>query len=390
MTNKEGVRERAVSWRRVTPLFLGHLVTDGFGGFFAPLLPLLIDRLDLSLAMAGVLGTIRILSGSLTQPALGYLLDRAQRPILAIVGPIIAILAMGSIGLVNSSWQLAVLLAVGGLGVALFHPANASLVATTGGGKRGLAMAFFSAGGTLGGALSPLIIVPYVNALGLERTPWLILPGLAAVGLIAVSISNNTTAYRPTTAPPRERFNLRGLPPALIAIWLVIVFRSLAGTSFWNFLAVLITQRGASTLLGGAGISLFSLAGALGGFVGGALSDRIGPRWVMFGSLLLSFPFLLLFLHGPAALSLIFLGLAGFFLFGSTPVGIVAAQRLLPGKTGLVSGLVMGFAWGVGGLLLTPIGWLADLYGLVPVMTGVAFLPLVGAGLALLYREPME
>jgi hypothetical protein len=44
----------------------------------------------------------------------------------------------------------------------------------------------------------------------------------------------------------------------------------------------------------------------------------------------------------------------------------------------------------VGGLLLTPIGWLADLYGLVPVMTGVAFLSLVGAGLALLYREPME
>ncbi len=387
MATKTYAHTSAVSWKGVTPLFLGHLVNDGFGSFFAPLLPLLIHRLDLSLAMAGAFGTLRILISSITQPGLGYLLDRAQRPILAVVGPVLTIFALGFIGKVSSLWQLAIVLVAGGLGTALFHPANASLVAATGGENRGLAMAFFSAGGTLGGAIAPLIIVPYVDAFGLEGTPWLILPALVFVVLIAVSINRNTASYRLSSPSAKERFTLQGLPTGLVLLWMVIVFRSLTGTSFWNFLAVLITERGASTLIGGAGISVFALSGALGGFIGGTLSDRIGPKRVIFGSLILASPFLLLFLHGPAELSLVFLGLAGFFLFSSTPVGIVAAQRLLPGKVGLVSGLVMGFAWGVGGLALAPIGWLADRYGLASVMTGVAFLPIIGAAIVLFYRE---
>ncbi|MCX6096473.1 MAG: MFS transporter, partial [Candidatus Bipolaricaulota bacterium] len=72
------------------------------------------------------------------------------------------------------------------------------------------------------------------------------------------------------------------------------------------------------------------------------------------------------------------------------PVGVVAAQECLPGRTGLVTGLVMGFAWGIGGLSLSPLGRLGDLYGLVPVMTGVALLPLVSALLVLFYREERE
>ena len=387
VTTKADGHTTTVVWRRVTPLFLGHLVNDGFGSFFAPLLPLLINRLDLSLAMAGLLGTIRVLLGSFTQPALGYLLDRANRPVLAVVGPVITIFAMGFIGEAINVWQLAVLLILSGLGTALFHPMNAALVAATGGEKRGLAMAFFSAGGTLGGALAPLIIVAYVGALGIARTPWLIIPALGVIVWIAASIHGNTGAYGDQPSPRAEKFSLHHLPAGLAALWFVIVFRSLAGTTFANFLAVLITQHGGSDFLGGVGISVFLLSGAIGGFVGGSLSDRIGSKWVMFWSLLLASPLLLLFLHGPASLSLFFLGLAGFSLFASTPVGIVAAQRLVPGKVGLVSGLVMGFAWGMGGLALTPIGWLADLYGLTVVMSVVSLFPVVGALLVLVYRE---
>ena len=96
---------------------------------------------------------------------------------------------------------------------------------------------------------------------------------------------------------------------------------------------------------------------------------------------------LLFFLYGPQSLSLVMIAVAGLFIFSSTPVGVVAAQELLPGKTGLVSGLVMGLAWGVGGLVLTPIGWLTDRFSLVSVLTGVAFLPLLAGGLTLLYHD---
>jgi len=183
---------------------------------------------------------------------------------------------------------------------------------------------------------------------------------------------------------------LRAIPHQLIILWLAIVFRSMASVSFSNFLAVIITDRGGTPFIGGVSITVFLLAGAIGGFLAGNLSDRFSRKLVFFACAVLSTPFFLLFLYGPPSLALICVAVAGLFIFASTPVGIVVAQELLPGKTGLVSGLVMGFAWGVSGLILVFIGRYADLYGLIPVMAGVAFLPLVAGALILLYREPSK
>jgi len=150
---------------------------------------------------------------------------------------------------------------------------------------------------------------------------------------------------------------------------------------------VLTTARGGSTLAGGAGITVFLVGGALGEFLGGNLSDRFGRKAVLFGAAVLAAPCFLLVLYGPSVLLFPFLAAAGLFVFSSNPVGTVAAQECLPGQTGLVSGLVMGLAWGVGGLALAPIGRFANLYGLVPVMAGVACLPLLAGILVLFFRE---
>jgi FSR family fosmidomycin resistance protein-like MFS transporter len=375
----------APSWKRAGLLFLGHLLNDGYANFFAALLPLLIVRLDLSLGMAGLLGTVRILMSSVLQPSLGHLVDRTDRPLLVVLGPALTISAMGFIGQAGDFWQLILILIIAGFGTALFHPAAGSLVASLGGGKRGLAMAFFSAGGTLGSALAPLLIVTYVGALGLARTPWLLLPALAVLAWMAGSLKRNLPLQDGGNA--RRCARLNKLSRMFFLLWLVIVFRSMTAISFTNFLAVLITDRGASTFIGGAGLSIFRLSGVLSGFIAGGLSDRFGHKPVILGTLILSIPFFLLFLYGPTSLSLLFLGGAGLLIFASVPVGVVAAQELSPENTGLVSGLVMGLAWGMGGLILTPIGWLADIYGLIPVMTVVSFLPLLAGILVLFYHE---
>ncbi|MFC2106579.1 MFS transporter, partial [Candidatus Bipolaricaulota bacterium] len=170
-------------------------------------------------------------------------------------------------------------------------------------------------------------------------------------------------------------------------LWAVIVVRAASVTAFASFLAVLVVQRGGSTLAGGGAISAFLLTGAVGSFFAGNLSDRWGRKIVLLGSMLLATPAYLLFLHGPTTMLLPAIAAAGLFALSATPVGVVAAQECLPGRTGLVSGLVMGLAWGMGGLALTPIGWLADMFGLITVMSFVAVLPLVGAGFMLFYRE---
>jgi FSR family fosmidomycin resistance protein-like MFS transporter len=377
------------AWKRTGILFLGHAVNDSYGNFLAPLLPLLIQRLDLSLAMAGLLGTVYILTNSLAQPGLGLLVDRAQRPLLVTLGPLLTVPAMSLIGPVRSLGWLLALMVIAGLGTALFHPAAASLVGTGSGRNRGLLMAFFSSGGTIGAAIAAPLVIAFVERRGLERTPWLILPGLVGVAIVAASLAFSRTGYR-VSRPQTEgsaRPKLERLPPRLILLWFVIALRALAATAFSSFLAVLITARGGSTLAGGAGITVFLVGGALGEFLGGSLSDRFGRKAVLFGAAVLAAPCFLLVLYGPSVLLFPFLAAAGLFVFSSNPVGTVAAQECLPGQTGLASGLMMGLAWGVGGLALAPIGRFADLHGLVPVMTGVACLPLLAGILVLFFRE---
>ena len=371
-------------WKRTAFLFIGHLLNDGFASFLAPLLPLLIQRLDLSFAMAGLLGTTRILMNSLLQPGLGHLVDRVQRPSLVIIGPLLTVTAMSFIGRANSYALLMIIMLVAGLGTALFHPAAAALVAAGNHQRRGLMMAFFSSGGTFGGALAPIVIVTYTQAFDLGNTPWLLIPGLALVAAFALPLR------RVLPSPVRRehvKFRLGHLPHRFFLLWSVIVMRAISATAFASFLAVLVTQRGGSPLVGGAAISVFLLAGAIGSFFAGNLSDRWGRKAVLLGSMLAATPLYVLFLHGAIRMLLPVIAAAGLFALSATPVGVVAAQECLPGRTGLVSGLVMGLAWGMGGLALTPIGWLADTFGLIPVMTYVSILPLIGAAMMIFYKE---
>ena len=378
------IRDR--SWRRTSLLFLGHFINDGYGGFFAPLLPLLIDRLDLSLAMAGLMGTTRILINSFTQPVFGHIVDRTDRPLLVAVGPVLTICAMSLIGMVTTSAQLFLVLIVGGIGTALFHPAAAVLVGGAKGARNsGSLMAFFSSGGTMGAAAAPVLIIPFIAAYGSARTPLLIIPGLAVVLVFVLFLRDNLPLREEKS---QEKMRIKNIPRPLAVLWGIIVLRGMAGVAFSDFLAVLVTEKGGSHLVGGAAISTFLITGALGGLLAGRLSDRFGRKVVIFTTILLASPFLLLFLRGPTWFMLPSLALAGLFLFSSTPVGIVAAQEILPGKSGLVSGLVMGMAWGVAGLTLMPVGFLADRYGLVSVMTWIALIPLAAAILALFYHDP--
>ncbi len=385
MAESVGTPTRA-PWKRTALLFIGHLLNDGFASFFAPLLPLLIDRLDLSLALAGALGTIRIVTNSLLQPGLGHLVDRAQRPWLVIAGPLMTVVAMVLIGRVGSFPQLLVIMLISGVGTALFHPAAAALVAADRPQRHGMLMAFFSSGGTLGGAIAPIVIVAFVARFSLSQTPWLIVPGLLILAAFAIPL-RRTLPSMERKAVARTR--LRELPSRLVLLWFVIVLSSTCSTAFATFLAVLVTERGGSALAGGAAISVYLLTGAIAGFLAGNLSDRFGRKRVILAALVLATPFYILFLYGPASATIAFIAGAGAFGLSSVPVGVVAAQEILPGRTGLVSGLVMGLAWGVGGLALTPIGWLADRFGLIAVMTFVAFLPLAAAGLMTAFREPL-
>jgi FSR family fosmidomycin resistance protein-like MFS transporter len=356
-----------------------HMMVDGYGNIFAPLLPLLIPRLDLTLAAAGTLTMLFQLSASVAQIGFGHLADRWRPRLLVMIGPLVAVSVLSFTGTATSPVMLGAILVVGGLGGAAFHPPAAALAHRLGGARPGFTMSVYITGGTLGFSLGPLLFAPFAQRFGLTWTPLLALPGLAVVAFFLRRVppipvhaggGNGFRALRPYAAP-------------LALLYVIVVLRTLAAISFATFMPVMLTRRGLSLAASGTAVAVYLFASGVGGFAGGPAADRFGPRRVIALSLVLATPFLFLApaLDGWAFLVTVAIG--GFFLQSTLPVNVTFGQSIAPVSAATVSSLMMGFAWGTGGLSVPIVGLIADRIGIEATLRGLAFVPLAAAACAL-------
>ena len=355
-----------------------HMMVDGYGNIFAPLLPLLIPRLDLSLAAAGTLTMLFQLSASVAQVGFGHLADRWRPRLLIMVGPVISVSILSLIGLATSPLMLAAILVVGGLGGAAFHPPAAALAHKLSGDRPGLAMSVYITGGTLGFSLGPLMFAPFAQRFSLEWTPILALPGLAVIAFFLTRV--------PQVDVPHAEGGFGRLRPyakPLGLLYAIVVLRTMTAIAFSTFVPVMLTRRGMSLGAAGATVALYLFASGVGGFFGGAAADRWGPKQVIALSLVAATPFLLAapLLHGAAFA--ITLAIGGFFLQSTLPVNVMFGQAIAPVSAATVSSLMMGFAWGTGGLSVPLVGLVADRIGIEPTLIGLAGVPLLAAACAL-------
>jgi MFS transporter, FSR family, fosmidomycin resistance protein len=146
-----------------------------------------------------------------------------------------------------------------------------------------------------------------------------------------------------------------------------------------QFLRLYFTQQGYSLAQSSFLLTLFLLAGGLGGFAGGHLADRFGGKRIISFSMLFGGPLLLGFLLLPRGWDIASLVLTGLVLLSTLPINVVMAQELFPQRTSTVSALMMGFSWGLGGMLFLPLtGILADRHGLHTAFLFLTVLPLIG------------
>jgi FSR family fosmidomycin resistance protein-like MFS transporter len=240
-------------------------------------------------------------------------------------------------------------------------------------------MSAYISAGNVGLGIGPLLVGLVLVGGGLHGTWLLAIPALFAALLL--------WRLAPVRPGRRGALNvslvtvLRGHWRLLAVLIAVVALRSWASTTLVTFLPTLATERGAPPTEAAQVLTVFLIAGAIGGFAGGAAADRIGRDQVVIGSLLLSVPFGI-FLALQAQFGLAFWAAAaasGFFLNGSWISLTVRGQESVPGSIAMISGLMLGLTVGLGGAAVTPVGLAAERIGLPVVVGAAAILPLFGA-----------
>ena len=366
-------------------LSLAHGATDALTSTLAALLPTLQDRFGLAEStLALLVGTLAI-STSVMQPLLGALSDRLGRHLVAALGIILTATLISLVGVAGTPMVLFGLLLFGGLGSAAIHPAGASIARAAGGDAPGLAVSLFGAGGTVGVALGPIAVLGLVGMFGVGATPWLMIPGVL-LGLLMLVI-----------VPPQERCAASGGCPRLFdrslfrgRIGMLAaseIATSLAQITFASAVPLwLVAEHGVArdaSLIGWT-LSTFSLAAAAGGIAGGLLGTHLGRAAVAATAMALApLPLLAIFFVQPGTPGFFLaVALAGALVNAGLPLKIVAAQELAPRAVATASGMLMGFAMGVAGLIYVGVGHLQQLVGVGPAMAASFLILVPGALLA--------
>ena len=385
----ERVENARPYWLPLTLFCLGHFFIDLYSSALGTMQPVLLDRFRLSYTQAGILAGVLVFSSSVIQPVYGYLSDRWHSRLFTVLGPAMAGIFIATLGWASGYAGLLAMVALGGAGIASFHPQAAANAVAHVQRNRGRAMAVFVSSGSLGMAAGPLFFGALTQGGTLARAPWGMAPGLLMTLLLLAWMPEIAPRPRPDmgglAGGAAARASLRAVWRPMAILYFLVVIRSVVQVTFTHMLPLYLrTQRNYSLAAASVCLSLYLLGGALGGMAGGALADRYGGRRVIVISMIGSVPLLTLFVFGRGAVSLAGLFLGGLILLFTIPVNVVMAQELAPAQAGTVSALMMGFGWGMAGLIFIPLtGWVSDMFSMQVAFAGLIAFPIMGFLLAL-------
>lgn len=356
-----GSQDPSATRARLGATFAVHGVVDFFSFIVVAIMPVLRGRLDLSDGqIAAAIGLGSIASGVI-QPLVAWISDRLHTRAIGTASFAAAVLAISLVGEVRTYAQLMLLYAVGAAGIGAFHPVAAAAVGHLSGSRRSLGVALFYLAGMIGGTLGSYLSPMYVEHLGIGALAYLIAPGLASAAALGLAIHavphRHHHAHRDHAAlSPAERrarwmtvallysanvvrFTVNMALVHLIVIWSERETLRRAGAEVLT--AELQTR--AATVNGPLQASMQVGMGAAGIAAGLLLRGR-GERWAMILAPVLGAASIVAFPHAGALAWLMGIA-AGIGFGGLVPVTISMAQRLLPHRTSLASGLMMGGAW---------------------------------------------
>ena len=362
-----------------------HLLNDMMQSLLPALYPMLKSSYALSFGQIGLLTFTYQITASLLQPLIGRFTDRSPRPYSLSVGMGFTLVGLLMLAFAGNFYLLLVAASLVGTGSSVFHPESSRVARMASGGRHGLAQSVFQVGGNVGSAVGPLVAAFIVLPRGQSSVAWFCLTAMLGMFVLfnvghwykehgLARLKPRATDGKAAAVPERKKVMLA------IGVLLALIFSKyfyLASlSSYYTF--YLMSRFNVSIQTAQMFLFIFLAAVAFGTIVGGPLGDRIGRKYVIWGSILGVLPFTLLLPHANLIWTAVLSVPIGMILASAFPAIVVYAQELMPGKTGTVAGLFFGFAFGMGGVGAAVLGWLADMYSITTIYQVCAFLPIIG------------
>jgi len=366
-----------------------HLLNDMMQSLLPALYPMLKTSYALSFGQVGLLTFTYQITASLLQPVIGSYTDRTPRPYSLAIGMGFTLVGLLLLSLAGHYFLLLLAAMLIGTGSSVFHPESSRVARMASGGQHGLAQSIFQVGGNVGSAVGPLLAAFIVLPHGQSSVAWFSLTAMLGM-FVLFNVGSWYKAHGSARVKRRAADAASPVSPrqvrVAIAVLLALIFSKyfyLASlTSYYTF--YLINRFHVSVQSAQLHLFLFLAAVAFGTIIGGPLGDRVGRKYIIWGSILGVLPFTLLLPHVNLFWTTVLTVPIGAILASAFPAIVVYAQELMPGRTGTVAGLFFGFAFGMGGIGAAVLGKLADTVGITTVYDMCAFLPLIGLLAALL------
>jgi FSR family fosmidomycin resistance protein-like MFS transporter len=360
-----------------------HMLNDVLQSMLSAIYPMLKEDFGLDFWQIGLLTFTFQVTASLLQPLFGLVIDKRPMPYSLPFGMGSSLVGLLLLAVANSYPMLLLGAALIGIGSAVFHPEASRVARMAAGGRYGMAQSFFQVGGNFGQAIGPLLAAFIVVVRGQSSVAWFALAAL--VGIFVLWRVGRWYEHQRRAAVARGAVSAtmplgRNRTAFILVILMLLTFTkniyTAAIASYYTFY----TMERFGLSIQSAQIMLFLFLGAIavGTAIGGPIGDRIGPKAVIWFSILGALPFTLAMpyvgLFWTGVLSVI----VGLIIASAFPAIVVMAQELVPGRVGMVAGIFFGFAFGMGGIAAAVLGIVADARGIEYVYWLCSFLPLMG------------
>jgi len=387
LAESSAVSAQAATMPILLSLSFCHLLNDLIQSLIPALYPLLKAEFNLDFTQIGLITLAFQLTASLLQPTVGFYTDKRPMPFSLAIGMGSTLVGLLLLSVANSYAIVLIAAALIGTGSAIFHPEASRVARMASGGRYGSAQALFQVGGNAGQAIGPLLAAFIVLPHGQGAIAWVSMAALIAMAFLTRVGMWYGANLRPSPKVSKiiaTEVQDSGLPRArvlfLIGILMILLFSknvyTSSLTSFFTF--YLIERFDLPVKAAQIQLFIFMAAIAVGTLVGGALTDRIGRRPMIWISILGVLPFTMALPYADLFWTGVLIIIIGLITASAFPAVLVYAHEVMPGRVGLVSGMFFGFAFGLGGLGAAGMGMLADAYGIAVVYKICSFLPVLG------------